>query len=89
MNIKFSKAKHFWENSENAKWEKSSNFDDKTLKEIQSEYEYLCSKKIKYKMINSKNVFFFYEEKRDKFGRKIIELVALVSSKNISNCENI
>lgn len=89
MNIKFSKAKHFWENSENAKWEKSPNFDNKTLKEIQSEYEYLCSKKIKYRTINKKNVFFFYKEKRDKFDRKIIELVALVSSKNISNCEKI
>lgn len=34
-------------------------------------------------------MYSFYEEKRDKFGRKIIELVALVSSKNISNCEKI
>ncbi|MFX4229999.1 hypothetical protein ACOL3I_00745 [Aliarcobacter butzleri] len=89
MNIKFLKAKHFWENSENAKWEKSSNFDNEIFKKIQNEYEYLCSKKIKYKTINKKNVFFFYEEKKDKFGRKIIELVALVSSKNISNCEKI
>ncbi len=82
MLIKFYKIKHFWQNNENATWENSSNFDEDIFDEIKQNYVNLCSKKIKYQIINKKYVFFYYDEKKDKFGRKIIELVAFLSSKD-------
>lgn len=90
MLIKFHKIKHSWENNENAMWEKSSDFDEKILEEIKQDYVYISSQKPKYKIINKKYVFFFYEEKKDNYERKIVELVAFLSTKTtISNPDKV
>ena len=90
MQIKFHKIKHSWKNNENAMWENSSNFDEKIFEEIKQDYVYISSQKPNYKIINKKYVFFFYEEKKDKYDRKIVELVAFLSPKiRISNPDKV
>lgn len=76
-------ARHFWKEGRNATWEVSKKFPESLLEQLKSDYTMLENEQPKFIDYPQATVFLVYNENKDIYKRKIIEITAVTCNLTI------
>ena len=76
-------ARHFWKEGRNATWEVSEKFPESLLEHLKSDYTMLENEQPKFIDYPQGTVFLVYNENKDIYKRKIIEITAVTCNLTI------